>query len=167
MNGQVRSGGKGMRGDQQVEAGQGDVAPTRSVDAARYRRSWGSFAGCLGKLTSLVSGVAAGSVTLIVAVAVMTLVVARVDSETDAFPVAIPVEASPLASSVSPPRCAPRYTAVLDLAELERNYGKASGAYRHAFGDVSGKMMDCRGGERYATASSEAGMTSARKPGLT
>lgn len=176
-----------MRGDQQVERERDDMGRGHSVDALQRRRSFGSLAGwCggyLGKLTDSppgkLPGAIAGSMkcsstrlatsmlTLLVAITVMTVVVAKVDSETDAFPVAIPVEASSLASSSLPPRCALQFAAVLDLAELERSYGKTSGAYRQAFGNVSGKIHDCRANERYAAASPEAGHGGGSKPGLT
>lgn len=160
-----------MRRDQRAKDERDGMASAHPVDAARHRRCLGWLAGCLGKLTrrvsGLLSGVVTGAVMLIVAVTVMTAVVARVDSETDAFPVAIPAEASPLALSSSPPRCALQYTAVLDLGELERRYGKASGAYRHALGNVSATMNDCQTGERDAIASSEAWHAVGSKPGLT
>jgi hypothetical protein len=112
-------------------------------------------------------GLAIGALVLLVAVTLMTAVVARVDSQTDAFQVAITADAAPLASTRLAPHCALRYTAVLDLAELGRSYGKTSGAYRHAFGHVSGKMNDCRAGEQYAAMSRQAGHGPGSKSGLT
>ena len=116
-------------------------------------------------------GLAIGALVLLVAVTLMTTVVARVDSQTDAFQVAITADAAPLASASLAPRCALQYTAVLDLAELGRSYGKTSGAYRHAFGHafghVSGKMNDCRAGEQYAAMSRQAGHGPGSKSRLT
>jgi hypothetical protein len=112
-------------------------------------------------------GLAIGALVLLVAVTLMTAVVARVDSQTDAFQVAITADAAPLASASLAPRCALQYTAVLDLAELGRSYGKTSGAYRHAFGHAFGKMNDCRVGQQYAAMSRQAGHGLGSKSGLT
>ncbi|SDG24892.1 hypothetical protein [Paraburkholderia phenazinium] len=50
--------------------------------------------------------------------------------------------------------CGLHYAVVLDLAELARQYGKGSHAYRHAFGSVANQLDVCRTDERYAAASS-------------
>ena len=97
-----------------------------------------------------------GLIMLTVAIALMAAVVARVGGATDAFPLPIPTEHSPQPASDLPPHCALKYAAVLDLAELERSYGKSSGAYLHAFGNVAGQMNDCHKGERYSATSSGA-----------
>jgi hypothetical protein len=153
-----------MRGDQSVEGERDAVAPTRPDEVGRHPRFSGSSANCLGKLTSLLIG----SVTLIAAVTAMTAVVTRVDSETDAFPMTIPVEASPsaaaaLAKSDPAPPCALKYADVLDLAELERSYGKTSRAYRGAVGNVSGRLNDCRITERVTQSDSVLRVASAAR----
>jgi hypothetical protein len=96
-------------------------------------------------------------VTLIVALVVMlsATVVTEVDSEIDAFPVALLTEVTPSAAhtptaSAQPLHCALQYAAVLDLAELHRNHGATSNAYRSALGKVSAKLNDCTPDEHHA-----------------
>jgi hypothetical protein len=98
-----------------------------------------------------------GLMTLIVALVVtlMATVVTEVDSDTDAFPVALVTEpassAAPVpTASAPPPHCALQYAAVLDLAELHRSNGATSDAYRSALGKVSAKLNDCTPDEHHA-----------------
>lgn len=101
--------------------------------------------GFLRKLTGLA--------TLAAALALMVALAARVGGDTDALPVPIPAAQPTPGAAGSPPQCALKYAAVLDLAELARGYGKSSGVYRHAFGNVSGQMDACRTGKHHASSS--------------
>jgi hypothetical protein len=107
--------------------------------------------------------------TLIVALAAVVAVTAGTAGETNAFAVPVPgVDDGPFPTSIlaphsphsphlprlsHPPRCALKYAAVLDLAELARRDGKSSSVYRHAFNNVAGQIDECNSGARYASAS--------------
>jgi len=123
-----------MQEDRQLNSEHGTMTPG---DSRRH--------GSLRKLTGLA--------TLVAALTLMVALAARVGSGTDAFPVAIPATQRMPGAAGLPPQCALKYAAVLDLAELARGYGKSSGVYRHAFGDVSGQMDACRTGKHYASSS--------------
>lgn len=101
-------------------------------------------------------------VMLIVAVTVMTVVVTRVDSETDAFPLAMPQQPAPstsatLAAAVPPSHCALQYAALLDLAQMARNDGVSSDTYRRALHKVSARLNECQADERHAALPPEQG----------
>ncbi|WP_143788308.1 hypothetical protein [Paraburkholderia phenazinium] len=107
--------------------------------------------------------------TLIVALAAVVAVTAGTAGETNAFAVPVPgVDDGPFPTSIlaphsphlphlprlsHPPRCALKYAAVLDLAELARRDGKSSSVYLHAFNNVAGQIDECNSGARYASAS--------------
>jgi hypothetical protein len=160
MNGRILTG-KSMRGDQLMKNGRDARGPTRPNDAARRQPSSGRFADCSGPLTDWIRGLipatTTGFVTLTVALVVtlMATVVTEVDSKTDAFPVALLDEvtssaaATPTASAQLS-HCALQYAAVLDLAELHRNDGASSNAYRSALGTVSARLNDCTPDEHHA-----------------
>ena len=71
------------------------------------------------------------------ALAAATVSVANAAPSTDAD------QAAPSAESQLPPRCAANYAALLDLAELAREYGKSSVSFVHAIDSVAGQLDDC------------------------
>ena len=143
-----------MQGEPQARGGQGSMPPARSRENLTRTRSFFrrmKFA------------------TLIVALAAVVAVTAGTAGETNAFAVPVPgVDDGPFPTSIlaphsphsphlprlsHPPRCALKYAAVLDLAELARRDGKSSSVYRHAFNNVAGQIDECNSGARYASAS--------------
>ena len=143
-----------MQGEPQARGGQGSMTPARSRENVTRTRSFFrrmKFA------------------TLIVALAAVVAVTAGTAGETNAFAVPVPgVDDGPFPTSIlaphsphsphsprlsHPPRCALKYAAVLDLAELARRDGKSSSVYRHAFNNVAGQIDECNSGARYASAS--------------
>jgi hypothetical protein len=143
-----------MQGEPQARGGQGSMTPARSLENVTRTRSFFrrmKFA------------------TLIVALAAVVAVTAGTAGETNAFAVPVPgVDDGPFPTSIlaphsphsphlprlsHPPRCALKYAAVLDLAELARRDGKSSSVYRHAFNNVAGQIDECNSGARYASAS--------------
>ena len=143
-----------MQGEPQARGGQGSMTPVRSRENVTRTRSFFrrmKFA------------------TLIVALAAVVAVTAGTAGETNAFAVPVPgVDDGPFPTSIlaphsphlphlprlsHPPRCALKYAAVLDLAELARRDGKSSSVYRHAFNNVAGQIDECNSGARYASAS--------------
>jgi hypothetical protein len=60
-------------------------------------------------------------------------------------PTPAPITASPLPvpSYDLPAQCTVTYAALLDLAELARRYGKLSGVFLNALGDLTGQLDDC------------------------
>jgi|GEM_PF-1395662 len=146
-----------MQGEPQARGGQGSMTPARSRENVTRTRSFFrrmKFA------------------TLIVALAAVVAVTAGTAGETNAFAVPVPgVDDGPFPTSIlaphsphsphlphlprlsHPPRCALKYAAVLDLAELARRDGKSSNVYLHAFNNVAGQIDECNSGARYASAS--------------
>lgn len=140
-----------MQGEPQARGGQGSMTPARSRENVTRTRSFFrrmKFA------------------TLIVALAAVVAVTAGTAGETNAFAVPVPgVDDGAFPASIlaphsphlprlsHPPRCALKYAAVLDLAELARRDGKSSSVYRHAFNNVAGQIDECNSGARYASAS--------------
>ena len=131
-----------MRSEPQVRDGQGSVQPAHLHENATRSRSF------MKRMRF---------VMLIVALTAVVAVTAGAAGETNAFAVPMPgVDDVPQSASALPPRsshsarCALKYAAVLDLAELARRDGKSSSAYQHAFSNVAGQMSDCDNGARYA-----------------
>ncbi|QCP53512.1 hypothetical protein FAZ95_31210 [Trinickia violacea] len=79
-------------------------------------------------------------VPLIVAFAALA---AATISVANAAPPANAEPPAPSAESELPPRCAANYAALLDLAELAREYGKSSVSFVHAIDSVAGQLDDC------------------------
>ncbi|WP_449182342.1 hypothetical protein [Trinickia sp. YCB016] len=79
-------------------------------------------------------------VPLIVAFAALA---AATVSVANAAPSADAEQPAPSAESQLPPRCAANYAALLDLAELAREYGKSSVSFVHAIDSVAGQLDDC------------------------
>jgi len=79
-------------------------------------------------------------VPLIVAFAALA---AATVSVANAAPSANIAQPAPPAAPELPPRCAANYAALLDLAELAREYGKSSVNFVNAIDSVAGQLDDC------------------------
>jgi hypothetical protein len=77
------------------------------------------------------------------AVAFVALAAATISVANAAAPGAQAEPPSPPAAAELPPRCAANYAALLDLAELAREYGKSSVSFVNAIDSVAGQLDDC------------------------
>jgi hypothetical protein len=77
------------------------------------------------------------------ALAAATISVANATPATPATPAVSAEPPAPPAAAELPPRCAANYAALLDLAELAREYGKSSVSFVNAIDSVAGQLDDC------------------------
>lgn len=139
------------RGDQpvKIESGSTRHHSRGASRLARYVSSWRK------RIRLAVLGATVFALGAVAGTSAVTFVSAALAGNTgrtgDAVSQQTPHMHSSLPALDSPSHCALKYTAVVDLTELEQRYGKSSRVYRHAFGNVAGQMNACGVGEHPLT----------------